>query len=65
MNQNARKILIIEDDHLIASIYKSKFEKAGYEVDVAYDGQTGFYRIHEIRPNAVLLDLMLPQMNGL
>jgi DNA-binding response OmpR family regulator len=65
MNQNARKILIIEDDHLIASIYKSKFEKAGYEVDVAYDGQTGFYRIHEVRPNAVLLDLMLPQMNGL
>ncbi|MEO8427008.1 MAG: response regulator [Verrucomicrobiota bacterium] len=65
MNQNARKILIIEDDHLIASIYKSKFEKAGYEVDVAYDGQTGFYRIHEVRPNVVLLDLMLPQMNGL
>jgi len=65
MNQNARKILIIEDDHLIASIYKSKFEKAGYEVDVAYDGQAGFYRIHEVRPNAVLLDLMLPQMNGL
>src|SRR5207244_3803165 len=48
-----------------ASIYKSKFERAGYEVDVAYDGQSGFYRIHEIRPNAVLLDLMLPQMNGL
>ena len=65
MNPNARKILIIEDDHLIASIYKNKFEKAGYEVEVAYDGQTGFYRIHEIKPNAVLLDLMLPQMNGL
>src|SRR5437016_3130664 len=65
MNQNSRKILIIEDDHLVADIYKSKFEEAGYEVDVAYDGQAGFYRVHEIKPNVVLLDLTLPQINGL
>src|SRR4029077_1967422 len=55
----------IEDDHLVADIYKSKFEEAGYEVDMAYDGQAGFYRIHEVKPDVVLLDLMLPQMNGL
>ena len=65
MKQNARKILIIEDDPLIASIYKNKFEEAGYEVDAAYDGQAGFYRVHEVKPDVVLLDLMLPQMNGL
>ncbi|MBI3416188.1 MAG: response regulator [Verrucomicrobia bacterium] len=64
MNQDSRKLLIIEDDQIIANIYKSKFEKAGYEVDVATDGQAGFYRVHEYKPNAVLLDLMLPHMNG-
>ena len=36
MTQNARKILIIEDDDIIASIYKSKFERAGYEVVQAF-----------------------------
>ena len=64
MNPASRKLLIIEDDQIIASIYKSKFEKAGFEVDIAYDGQAGFYRVHEYKPNAVLLDLMLPHMNG-
>jgi DNA-binding response OmpR family regulator/HPt (histidine-containing phosphotransfer) domain-containing protein len=64
MNQTNRKILIVEDDAIIANIYRNKFEKAGFEVEVAPDGQTGFYRIHEAKPHAVLLDLMLPNMNG-
>ena len=64
MNPSSRKLLIIEDDQIIANIYKSRFEKAGYEVDIAADGQAGFYRVHEYKPNAVLLDLMLPHMNG-
>lgn len=59
-----KKILIIEDDPIIAHIYKSRIEKEGYEVEVAPDGQSGFYRIHEFHPDAVLLDLMLPKMNG-
>ena len=59
-----KKILIIEDDPIIAHIYKSRLEKEGYEVEVAPDGQIGFYRIHEVKPDAVLLDLMLPKMNG-
>ena len=58
------KILIIEDDPIVAHIYRSRLEKEGYEVEIAPDGQSGFYRIHEFRPDAVLLDLMLPKMNG-
>ncbi len=57
--------MIIEDDPIIAHIYRSKFEKEGYEVEVAADGQAGFYRLHETTFHAVLLDLMLPQINGL
>jgi len=59
-----KRILIIEDDPIVGHIYQTRLEKEGYEVDVAHDGQSGFYRIHEFKPDAVLLDLMLPKMNG-
>ncbi len=57
-------ILIIEDDPIIGNIYRSRIEKAGYKVKLAIDGQSGFYDIHEFQPQAVLLDLMLPKLNG-
>jgi DNA-binding response OmpR family regulator len=60
-----KKILIIEDDPIVAHIYQTRLEKEGYEVEIASDGQSGFYRIHEFKPDAVLLDLMLPKMNGI
>ncbi|HXG49307.1 MAG TPA: response regulator [Methylomirabilota bacterium] len=60
-----KKILVIEDDPIIAHIYRTRFEREGYQVEISADGQTGFYRIHEFRPDAVLLDLMLPKMNGI
>src|SRR5216117_348892 len=60
-----KKILIIEDDPIVAHIYRTRLEKEGYQLEVAQDGQTGFYRIHEFRPDGVLLDLMLPKMNGI
>jgi DNA-binding response OmpR family regulator/HPt (histidine-containing phosphotransfer) domain-containing protein len=59
-----KKILIIEDDPVIGHIYKTRLEKEGYKVEIAADGQSGFFRIHEFEPDAVLLDLMLPKMNG-
>ena len=59
------KVLIIEDDAIIAHIYRNRLEKEGFQVEVAPDGQTGFYRIHETRPDAILLDLMLPKMDGM
>jgi DNA-binding response OmpR family regulator/HPt (histidine-containing phosphotransfer) domain-containing protein len=59
------KILIIEDDPIIANIYRSRLDKEGFQVEIAADGQTGFYRIHESHPDALLLDLMLPKMDGL
>lgn len=59
-----KKILIIEDDPIVAHIYQTRLEKEGYEVEIAHDGQSGFYRVHEFKPDAILLDLMLPKMNG-
>ena len=59
-----KKIIIVEDDPIVAHIYQTRLEKEGYEVETCADGQKGFYRIHEFHPDAVLLDLMLPKMNG-
>jgi DNA-binding response OmpR family regulator/HPt (histidine-containing phosphotransfer) domain-containing protein len=59
-----KKLLIVEDDPIVAHIYKTRLEKESYEVEIAPDGQSGFYRIHEFHPDVVLLDLMLPKMNG-
>jgi DNA-binding response OmpR family regulator/HPt (histidine-containing phosphotransfer) domain-containing protein len=59
-----KKILIVEDDPIVAHIYRTRLEKEGYSVETCDDGQAGFYRIHEFHPDGVLLDLMLPKMNG-
>ena len=60
-----RKLLIIEDDRIIGSIYSKKFAVEGFNVEVAEDGQTGLERISAFRRDIVLLDLMLPKLSGL
>ena len=59
-----KKILIIEDDELVASIYKRHFELACFEVQVELNGAAGYYQIFRFQPDAVLLDLLLPGMDG-
>ena len=59
-----KKILVIEDDPVVAHIYRNRLEKEGYTVEVCEDGQAGFYRIHEFHPHGILLDLMLPGLSG-
>jgi DNA-binding response OmpR family regulator len=59
-----KKILIVEDDQIVANIYRNKFSVEGYEVEVALDGQAGMEMLRSFRPDAVVLDLMLPKMTG-
>ncbi|HEU5125747.1 MAG TPA: response regulator [Verrucomicrobiae bacterium] len=59
------KILLIEDDQLVANIYRNKLVVAGFQVEVANDGESGYELIHSFRPDAVLLDLMLPRLPGI
>lgn len=58
------KIAIIEDDLAIVQMYKTKFEKDGYEVATAGDGQSGLQLLTTFQPDVILLDLMMPNMNG-
>ena len=60
-----KKILIIEDDAITARVYSSLLTRNGYQVDVAPSMRAGLQRLGEFRPDGVLLDLMLPDSNGL
>ena len=60
-----KKVLIIEDDQIVANIYRHKFCSEGYEVEIALDGEAGMQRVQSFRPDAIVLDLMLPKVPGL
>ncbi|MBZ5552024.1 MAG: response regulator [Acidobacteriia bacterium] len=60
-----KKVLIIEDDLVIAAIYSNKIELAGYLVDVALDGEEGLKKLNAFKPDLVQLDLILPKITGL
>lgn len=59
-----KKVLIIEDDQIVANIYRNKFVVEGYQVEIALDGEAGLEMIRSFRPDAVILDLMLPKITG-
>ncbi len=60
----AKKILIIEDEEFLVDMYKMKFESEGYEVMVAYNGEDGIRIAQEKKPDLILLDIVMPKMDG-
>ncbi len=58
------KIAIIEDDQAISQMYRIKFEGEGYQVETADNGVFGLRLCEDMRPDIVLLDLMMPEMTG-
>lgn len=59
------KVLIIEDDPLISRMYQKIFTFESFEVEVANDGQEGLDKARVFKPTLILLDIMMPKMNGL
>jgi DNA-binding response OmpR family regulator len=64
MTAKSVKIAIIEDDIAIAQMYRMKFEAEGYDVQIAENGKLGLQLSEEMKPDIILLDLMMPVMNG-
>jgi len=58
------KVAIIEDDQAISQMYRIKFETEGFEVETAENGRLGLELAEKMRPDIILLDLMMPEMNG-
>jgi len=60
-----RKILLIEDDYYIGDIYERAFTNGGYQVEKALDGEAGLEKTKSNLYDVILLDIMLPKMNGI
>jgi two-component system alkaline phosphatase synthesis response regulator PhoP len=60
-----KRVLIVDDDRFITEVYRGYLARAGYEVEVAPDGATALDRLAVFRPDVMLLDLMMPGVDGL
>ena len=59
-----KQILLIEDDPFIIDIYNKKFEESGFSVDVANNGEDALKKLEQKKPDLVVLDIVLPEMDG-
>jgi len=64
MPKTKPKILLIENDQFLYKILAVKLKRAGFDIFLAADGEEGIKKVKEVKPNLVLLDLILPKING-
>ncbi|OGE37298.1 hypothetical protein A3D79_02935 [Candidatus Daviesbacteria bacterium RIFCSPHIGHO2_02_FULL_39_8] len=65
MNPQGKKVLLVEDEQFIRDLYTRELTKAGFQVIPASDGQAGLEQLKQDRFDLLLLDIMLPGINGL
>ncbi|MFZ1812072.1 MAG: response regulator [Candidatus Saccharimonadales bacterium] len=59
-----KKILLVEDDTVLAGVYKSRLELEGFAVEHVANGELALSKAIEFRPDLILLDAMMPKING-
>lgn len=64
MADDQTKVLIIEDNEDLNEMFKTAFEAKGYDVQISLNGMDGITKAAKFKPDAILLDIMMPQMNG-
>lgn len=57
-------ILIVEDDSFLSDMYLVKFNQQGFNTEVAINGEEGLKKAKELKPDVILLDVVLPKMDG-
>jgi len=65
MKNTMKKILIIEDEKILAEMYRDKFAEAGFEVFLAFESREGLEIAKKEKPDLIVLDILLPTENGL
>lgn len=65
MAEEKKKVLIVEDDKFIAEVYVTKLNREGFDVILAGDGEDALAKIKRERPDMVLLDILMPKMDGM
>ena len=59
-----KRVLVVDDEPDFAAIVQTNLEKEGFEVEVAYNGVEGLENVHANPPDAIVLDIMMPEMDG-
>jgi PleD family two-component response regulator len=59
------KVLIVEDDQTINSAYRQILTKEGHDVEIAFNGEEALSVVEKFRPDIILLDILMPKVNGL
>lgn len=59
-----KKILLIEDEEIMVDILQRKLTKEGYDISVARNGEEGLKTMKEVKPDLILLDIIMPKMGG-
>lgn len=60
-----KNILLVEDDPFLSRMYVKIFEMRGFKIRAEYDGEAGLAAVKEAKPDIILLDIMMPRLNGL
>ena len=60
-----KKILLIEDEKILAEMYRDKFTQAGFEVFLAFESREGLALAKKEKPDLIILDILLPRENGI
>jgi len=60
----AKKILLIEDEEIMINLLQRKLTMEGYETSVTRDGEEGLKAMREVKPDLILLDIIMPKMGG-
>jgi DNA-binding response OmpR family regulator len=64
MASGKRKVLLVEDEKMLAEMYSTKFAMEGYEVTKAFDGAEGLVQARKAKPDIILLDIIMPKLDG-
>jgi len=64
MESNPKKILLVEDEVNLRELVKARLEQNGYEVTVAGDGYQAIFQARRVKPDLIILDLMIPRLDG-
>jgi len=64
LNQQS-KVLLIEDHKFLSELYAKNLKRRDYDVEIASDGEDGLEKVESFKPDVILLDIIMPDMNGI